>query len=307
MKTVAAEKRTAIENILYATDFSPAAIAALPYVRGIAKRYGSRIHVLHVKQPTSYAFVTPELVPNMVEMEDRLEKEQTEEIHTVFAGMPHDVTMGTGGLWNELDEAIRAKSIDLIVIGTSGRTGVAKALLGSVATEILRRAPCPVLTVGPHCTGSAKEHLEMREILYATDFSPESLAAAPYAISLAQENQAELALVNVIQTSSGVELVHPEQYVDSSWRRLRDIVPPEAELWCTPTCIVTQGVPAKAILKIAGERKPDLIVLGVKGVDKSMRVATHLSRATAQEVVANAPCPVLTVRIPHEGSGPSLQ
>jgi nucleotide-binding universal stress UspA family protein len=221
--------------------------------------------------------------------------------------MPHDMTIGTGSLWNELDEAIRAKSIDLIVIGTSGRTGAAKALLGSVAAEILRRAPCPVLTVGPHCTGSAKEHLEMREILYATDFSPESLTAAPYAISLAQENQAELALVNVIQTSGDVELVHPEQYVDSSWRRLRDLVPPEAELWCTPTCIVTQGIPAKAILKIAGERKPDLIVLGVKGVDKSMRVATHLSRATAQEVVANAPCPVFTVRIPQDGSEPGLQ
>jgi nucleotide-binding universal stress UspA family protein len=300
MTTVAAEKRTAIaiKNILYATDFSPAAIAALPYVQGIAHRYGSQVHVLHVKQPTSYAFVTPDMIPTVMEMEDRLVEEQTGEIHKVLLGIKHDVHFGTGNLWSEMDEMIQSQCIDLIVIGTSGRTGAAKLLLGSVAAEILRRAPCPVLTVGPHCTGSAKECLKLHEIIYATDFSAESAAAAPYAISFAEENQAELTLLNVIQPTHGVELVHPEQYVDSSWRMLHRIVPPEAELWCTPTCIVTKGVAAEAILKVAGERKPDLIVLGVKDVKNSMRVATHLSRGTAQEVIAKAPCPVLTVRAP---------
>jgi|SRR5579864_4130851 len=301
MTTVAAEKRTAIaiKNILYATDFSPAAIAALPYVRGIAKRYGSNVHVLHVNQPTSYAFVTPDMVPNVVEMEERLVEEQTDQVHKFFLGIKHDVHFGNGSLWNEMDEMIQSQCIDLIVIGTSGRTGAARVLLGSVAAEILRRAPCPVLTVGPHCAGSAKEHLKMHEIIYATDFSVESVAAAPYAISFAEENQAELTLVNVIQPTRAVELVHPEQYVDSSWRMLQKLVPAEAALWCTPTCIVTQGVPAEAILKLASERKPDLIVLGVKDVKNSMSVATHLSRATAQEVIAHAPCPVLTVRVPH--------
>ena len=301
MTTVAAEKRTAIaiKNILYATDFSPAAIAALPYVRGIAQRYGSQVHVIHVKQPTSYAFVTPEMVPTVVEMEERLLEEETGRIHKVFLGIKHDVRFGTGSLWNEIEDMIESQCIDLIVIGTSGRTGAAKVLLGSVAAEILRRAPVPVLTVGPHCAGSAKEHLKMHEIIYATDFSRESVAAAPYAISFAEENQAELTLLNVIQPTRGVELVHPDQYVDSSWRLLHKLVPAEAALWCTPTCIVTKGVPAEAILKMAGERKPDLIVLGVRDVKYSMGVATHLSRATAQQVIANAPCPVLTVRVPH--------
>jgi nucleotide-binding universal stress UspA family protein len=309
MSTVAAEKRTAIaiKNILYATDFSPAAIAALPYVRGIALRYNSNVHVLHVKQPTSYAFVTPDMVPAVMEMEDRLEIEETQQLRKVLAKIPHDLTFGTGFVLDELDKMIHSKSIDLVVIGTNGRTGAARVLLGSVAAEILRRAPCPVLTVGPQCTGSAKEHLEMREILYATDFSAESLAAAPYAMSLAQEHQAEIALLNVIQPSGDAELVHPEQYVDSSWRRLRNLVPAEAELWCTPTCIVTQGAPVEIILKIAWERRPDLIVLGVKDVTRSMRVATHLSRATAQAVIANAPCPVLSVRVPEHRREANLQ
>jgi|ERR1017187_355986 nucleotide-binding universal stress UspA family protein len=307
MHTVAAEKRIAIENILYATDFSPAAVAALPYVRAIALRYASKVHVFHVKQPMSYAFVTPDMVPNVTEMEKRLEIEETQEINKCFARIPHDVVFGTGNLSNELDKIIESKSIDLIVIGTRGRTGAAKMALGSVAAEILRRAPCPVLTVGPHCTGSAKTDLEMREILYATDFSAESLAAAPYAISLAQENQAGLALLNVIEPSGDVELVHADQFIDPAWRSLQNLVPPEAELWCTPTCIVTKGAAAEAILKVAGERMPDLIVLGVKGVTKLMAVSTHLSRATAQAVIADAPCPVLTVRVPPQHCEPHLQ
>ncbi len=300
MNTVAAEKRTAIsiKNILYATDFSPAAIAALPYVRGIARQYGAEIHVLHVKQPASYAFVTPEMIPNMAEMEERLAEQQSEEIHKVFAGIPHEMVCGTGSLWNEMDEIVQLQCIDLIVIGSSGRTGPAKMLLGSAAAEILRRAACPVLTVGPQCAGSAKEHLNMREILYATDFSPESVAAAPYAISFAREHRSDLTLLNVIQQTRGVELVHADQYVDSAWRLLQKLVPAEAGLRSTPTCIVTKGVPAEAILKIAEARKPDLIVLGVKEVKHVMSVATHFSRATVQVVIAKAPCPVLTVRVP---------
>jgi nucleotide-binding universal stress UspA family protein len=307
MITVAAEKRTAIANILYATDFSPAAITALPYVREIAMRYGSKVHVLHVRPPVSYAFVTPNMVPNVLEIEERLEIEQTKELDKFFARIPHEIVFESGELSDEVDKLIHSKLIDLVVIGTNGRTGAAKVLLGSVAAEILRQAPCPVLTVGPHCAGRTKTDLEMREILYATDFSPESIAAAPYAISLAQEIQAEITLVNVIPRSNGPELVHPEEYIDSSWRRLRNMVPPEAELWCTPTCIVTTGQPAEAILKLAWDRRPDLIVVGAKDVEHSMTVATHLSRATAQTVIANAPCPVLTVRVPAHSGETGLQ
>src|ERR1017187_3311105 len=302
MSTVAAVKRIALKDILYATDFSPSAIAALPYVRGIAKRYGSTVHVLHVRSSISITFVTPGMVPDVMEMEERVEKEQTEEIHKLFKGIPHDVVFENRSLLVVLEELFAANSMDLVVIGTRGRTGLAKVLLGSVAAEILRRAPCPVLTVGPHCTGSAKDHLKMQEIIYATDFSPEAAAAAPYAISLAQENQAELVLLNVIKRTDAADFVHPEQYINSTYRLLQNLIPPKAELWCTPRCIVTDGVPADAILKIAGERNPDLIVLGVKDVDRIMAVATHLARATAQQIIANACCPVLTVRVPTRHS-----
>jgi nucleotide-binding universal stress UspA family protein len=296
MNTVAAEKRISIKNILYATDFSPSALLALPYIRGLAGQYGSTVHVLHVRPSSTYAFVTPDMVPRVMETEEQLVREETVRLHMMFGKLPHDVLIETGDLWNIMNDAIAEKSIDLVVIGTSGRTGASKVLLGSVAARILRHAPCPVLTVGPQCTGSAKEHLEMKEILYATDFSLESAAAAPYAISLAQEHQANLTLLNVFPESTAAELVHPEQYVDSTWRLLRSTVPPEANLWCTPKCIVRSGLIVDTILKVADERKPDLIVLGAKEVPVSMALASHFSHATAQEVVSKAPCPVLTVR-----------
>src|ERR1017187_76322 len=91
MSTVAAVKRIALKDILYATDFSPSAIAALPYVRGIAKRYGSTEHVPHAGEPVSVAFVAPDMVQHVMEMEERLEKQHSEENPTLFNGIPHDL------------------------------------------------------------------------------------------------------------------------------------------------------------------------------------------------------------------------
>ena len=89
-----------------------------------------------------------------------------------------------GGVWLVLKSVIDEKKIDLLVLGTRGRTGIGKFFLGSVAEEIVRQAHCPVLTVGPHSPSEPPREGRFRQILYATDFSEESLAAAPYAISL---------------------------------------------------------------------------------------------------------------------------
>jgi nucleotide-binding universal stress UspA family protein len=196
---------------------------------------------------------------------------------------------------------IKEKGIDLIVVGTRGRTGIAKTLLGSVAELILRQAPCPVLTVGPHVrleqerwdTERYGKQREMREILYATDLAADFPAAAPYAISLAQENQAHLVLLHVIEDQKAGELVQPEQVVDSMEHKLRQLVPQEAELWCEPVSLVEQGEPAEKILDVANRRHADLIVLGARS---AKGLATHLNAGTVHKIVSQAKCPVLTVR-----------
>src|SRR5271156_1912858 len=109
MNTVAAEKRISIKNILYATDFSVSALSALPYVRGLARQYGSKVHVLHVRPPSRYAFVTPDMVPRVMEAEEQLVKEETVRLHMMFGKLPHDVLIETGDLWNIIDDAIAEK------------------------------------------------------------------------------------------------------------------------------------------------------------------------------------------------------
>jgi nucleotide-binding universal stress UspA family protein len=194
-----------------------------------------------------------------------------------------------------VEDIVKKQKIDMIVTGTSGRTGVSRALLGSVAEEVFRRAACPVLTVGPRVTQDTERRLEMKEILFATDFSAESLAALSYAVSLAQEHQARLTLLHVVPEAKVGDLVHAEQYGDSIRRQLHKLVPPEAETWCEPVCLIKHGREGEKVMEVADAIGADLIVLGVRGTEVGMGAATHVLKSVAHHVVAHARCPVLTV------------
>ena len=296
MNATATQTRISLKNILYATDFSPAAEAALAYVKALSKQYDAKVHALHVRLPATYPIVGPEMMPEVMEVAEEQAKFEAQELHEMLANVPHDVAVTEGDLWHAINASIGQQHIDLIVIGTRGRTGVGRALLGSVAEEIFRRAPCPVLTVGPHVSKDTDRRLEMKEILYATDFSPESLKALPYAVSLAQEHEARLTLLHVSGEQEVGELVHAENYVESTRRRLRELVPSEAKSWCEPNFRVEQGPVAKKILEVATALGTDLIVLGIDGAPGHRSTAMHLFRPMAHYVVTQAECPVLTVR-----------
>jgi nucleotide-binding universal stress UspA family protein len=162
--------------------------------------------------------------------------------------------------------------------------------MGSVAERIFRQAPCPVLTVGPNVCGEPDVAVEMRTILYPTDFSSESLAAAPYAISIAQEHQARLYLLHV--TDGPVD----KATEGSLKERLLDLIPQDAELWCEPKAYVDFGSTPEKILGLGEELAVDLIVLGVRRTPRLPGASTHLATATAYKVVTGAISPVLTVR-----------
>ena len=225
--------------------------------------------------------------------------------------IPHHTYVREGEVWESLSDIILAREIDLLVVGTHGRTGVEKLVLGSKAEEILRLAPCPVLTVGPKIAGRAKLtaiegegkdltplEISVGQIVYATDFSPESLAAAPFATSLAQEFQSKLTLLHVIEKYKDMD--HQPGPIDLALQRLEKLVPEEASLWCSPRPSVQFGPPADCILQEALDSKADLIVLGVRAASGNLGAATHLPWATAHKVIAQAHCPVLT--IPHNAT-----
>jgi len=291
-----AKARIALKNILFATDFSPSAEAALPYAIGLAKQYGGKVHGVHVRFPAAYPLVGPEAMPNVIEAAEEQAKFEAEQMHEMLAEVPHEVSVMEGDLWPVINDVMSKQPTDLIVVGTHGRTGVTRALLGSAAEEIFRRATCPVLTVGPRVSHNTERRLAMKQILFATDFSAESLAALPYAVSLAQEHQAVLTLVHATGKHKVGDLVHEDQYDDSCMRRLRALVPEGADLWCEPKFSVEHGPEAQKIMEAAIAVGADLIVLGVRGPQGGLGATTHILPSIAHDVVVHAECPVLTVR-----------
>ena len=286
-----ASQRVSLENILYATDLSRHSTEALPYALSIARKYGSTIFAVNVISLSPFQASSPTLALQAISSQAvREASEAMAKLEPQLQAIPHEVLIRKGDIWNELSAIIDNKGIDLVVVGTHGRTGVSKLLMGSVAEKIFRQAPCPVLTVGPNVSGEPDSIVDMRTILYPIDFTSKSFAAAPYAISLAQENGARLYLLHV--TSSPVNAA-----VEASLTsRLRTLVPPEARLWCEPKPYVESGDAAQKILDFADELDADLIVLGTKQVARLVGAATHLGMAIAYKVVSQAVCPVLTVR-----------
>src|SRR5580700_1758244 len=132
MNATAAKTRVALNSILFATDFSPAAEAALPYAIGLAKQYGGKVHAVHVRFPATYPIVGPEALPQVMEAAEEQAKFEAQQLHEMLHSVPHDVTVSEGDLWPTINDMVRQQNIDMIVIGTRGRTGVGSALLGSV-------------------------------------------------------------------------------------------------------------------------------------------------------------------------------
>ena len=293
MKAVQARTRITLKNILFATDFSAASDAAAPIAIQIARRYGAKVYGVHVNRFDDYTAAAPNAWAAMAESAERENKEDAGRLNEQLQGIEHEVVVGEGNTWEVMSDLIEQKEIDLVVLGTRGRTGLGKAILGSVAEQILRQSPCPVLTVGPHVNLWSDEYAKMREILYATDLAADFPIAAPYAVSLAQENQAHLVLLHVIEDAKAGDLVDSPEVVDVKERKLQQLVAEQAGLWCDPTYIVEQGPAAEKILDVAKRRHTDLIVLGAR---PAKGLATHLNTGTVHKVVSQATCPVLTIR-----------
>ena len=281
----------AFRNILFATDFSSTTGLALPFAVEIARRSGATIHAVHVVQPDIYPLVPPSEWHKMAQEEKEFREEKRNQLEEELQGLPHEFLFAAGNVWQNIANIIEEKNIDLLILGTHGRTGMGKVVWGSVAEKIFRQAKCPVLTVSPGVSSKTTHAAaaELNRILYATDFSLESPAVARYAVCLAKEHRAELILMHSIQNPE------PSQ-VDSAYDTLRDVVPASAGLEFKPRCIVELGTPEDAILGVAARLDADLIVLGVRSAHGHAVAITHFTRSIAYRVVTQATCPVLTVR-----------
>ena len=286
MKALDASTPVKLENILLATDFSPSSDTALLYSLSIARRFGSHVYLVHVVSAGS----------SQQAVNDAWREAHTEVTNQLIAGtlhgIPHNVLVEQGDVWEVLSGLIERRHIDLLVVGTRGRTGVWKLLMGSTAERLFRQASCPVLTVGPGTQAPSVE-TGTRKILFSTGFAQHSLNAGGYALALARQQQARVGMMTVVTDLSNDSPERRQQLVAEHRQRLSDLVPPDAGLAAAPEVFVEFGTAAEAILNVATQWKPDLIVLGIR---QPAAFARRVKWATAYEVVCKAPCPVLTVR-----------
>jgi len=308
METMELKHSISFKNILLATDFSEVSRKTMPYAAAIARRYGSKIYLVHVIPAEPRMPVPMEHLPAPL---DRIRLDADREMKTFLRedwlrDIPHEVLLDEGPIWDSLSELIRRDEIDLLVLSTHGRGGLKKIILGSVAEELFRRASCPVLTVGPAVPAEPEGAKEFRQILFATDFGPASLHALPYALSLAKESKARLIILHVVLPVpildvgpywyTGTDVVKQQKTARARYiAKLKELIPPEVNLPFDPEFLVDFDFAPEAILKTAADLQADLIVMGVNQ-SAWARASAHLPWATAYEVVCHARCPVLTVR-----------
>ena len=286
-----------IKNILVATDFWPHSKAAFWFAASLAKRYDAILHTAHILAPDGPAlgYVGDDVDRYYREQRQSAtqEMDKLQESATMF-GIHHHEIIREGEIAETLDKIARAIDIDLAVLGTGGAKGINKVLMGSVAEQILRRIRVPVLTIGPGVGAFAGEvPITLSEVLYPTDFSPESLGALPYAISVAKANMAQLTLLYVDSHAAITSFADAAVLRTEYGRELAKLLPPNLDLWNKPLVRVEFGEPAEVILQTAIDGRANLIVLGVR---YEREFADHLPWSVASKVIRESHCPVLTVR-----------
>lgn len=299
-----------IRRILCPIDFSDHSRRALDNAIAIARWYEARVTVLHVFSPAP----VPAMGPGPIAFEpivltavdrDHLRADTKAFAEREGAGdVAIEAIVREGTAAGEiLAQAISMKA-DLLVIGTHGRSGFERFVLGSVAERVLRKASCPVITVPKgHPEAAPAGPVLYKRILCPVDFSESSLLALEYAVSLAQEAEGQLTVLHVVahefELRAGLDYDAGmtvknflEEREQALLRRLQEVVAGAPEVDRVES-LMTHGKPWREVLRVAAERDCDLIVMGVQGRGA---VDLLLFGSTTQHVVREASCPVLTLR-----------
>src|SRR5437762_13326705 len=196
------------KNILFPTDFSPHARSALKYAAAFARAGNGRVILFSVqtgKVPANLMTLPKHIFEDqdskwLIDLRREVKSLLTD---PMFDGLEVEPVIVEGEPAHEIAKAVRDYDIDLVTVVTHGRRGLARALFGSTAEEIIAEAPCPVLTIRPpqHDFVRHRDHhteINLNRILLATNFRPSSIAATPRARELAATTGAELHAIYVI-------------------------------------------------------------------------------------------------------------
>ncbi len=292
-----------LKEILFATDFSSGSAAASPYAAALARRFGGRLHLAHVAPgapalmvpAADYIPAYPREAPSQADVLHETERKLFALAHSPqFAGLRSETVVGEGKTAAEIVRIAGDRDVDLVILGTHGYTGLDRLLLGSVAEQLLRTLPCPVLTVGSKVWIKPEEAIQIRRLLVATDSGNDTERFARYVFSLARALGAQLILLHAVALDEKAFSFDRVMAEEAARQRLLEAFPEcGTELWCKP--IVAFGEPTENILEVAHRERADLIVMGARRAPFP-GVSAHLGGSTAHQVLLEATCPVLTVR-----------
>ena len=278
-------------NILFATDFSDYSQQALPYAANLAHKFGSNVYLCHVVTPSQLVIGAPEAAPFLYEAQRTRGANELADIARFpeFKGLNTRPLLVSGLFEEEILRVINEHQIDLVVVGTHGRTGIRRLVLGSATEQICRIATCPVLSIGPDVISNEKSALN--RILIPTDFSEESTQILPYILDIAREYKAAITFLHVIPLDAAVN-INARLLAVNACRTLKMVFGNECGEH-KPQFLIEFGQPAEAILRAATETKADLIAMGIR---HAFAPGIHLRSGVAYQVMARANCPVLTCR-----------
>lgn len=282
-----------VERILYATDFSPASERALPIISEIVRHYGSQVHLAHIWNSKPYPIPKPGMPITAAEetqargqMADLLIKPELRNLQTI-------VELEAGDPVERIDAYVQTHRINLVVIGTHGRTRLAHTVMGSVAENLFRKLKCPVLTIGPNLEARFTTAKAIKSILFPTDLSPESKAVFPYLASLGAEFGSQIVILHVLPKEAEAN-PDARKLAEPLRAQLRTMFASQVSARLKPEFVLEFGDDVSArILSAADYYQSDLIGLGIR---EGNELITHFRATAAYKVAIGAPCPVLTVR-----------
>ena len=283
-----------IRNIVFATDFLESSRLALDYAVAFAHHYRAKLTVVH-------AF---ELPPEAEEVEiiDRrpsVSREHALSRLDAFAsgvrrlGIVTETDLRSGDPCAAVLASAVDKQADLLVLGTHGiYKGLQHLLIGSNAEKILLSAQCPTLTVGRHVMGGIDLHLNFDQILFVSDFSSGSAAAAHYAIALGRDLGIDVNLLAVLPEGEALDSDNVRGLVEGFCAELATDPVLSNHQWGSREYHLNRVVSAPEIVRRAAVSVNSLLILGVHAESRWNR---HLHASFAYELVGTASCPLLSI------------
>lgn len=282
-----------IRNVLIATDFSSCSNQALNLGLRLAKEHLAQAHVVLVVPSEEFMIAGPEAyvaARNAAARDLETLKVELKNVSGYVEGSDYHLYLLEGYIAPSILTFAQQKNIDLIVMGTHGRGGLGKALMGSVAELVFRGSAVPVMTIGPHAK-HVVEALAPKTILVAADFTAASERAVRYAAAMASEYKSRLTLVHVLNPKNLSHAQSQPQVIQETEAKLAALLGPEQNVSFTSRVEIGRVVPT--ILQTARGMGADLLVVGVR---PSIPALSRFMWPNAYEIVRESSCPVLTVR-----------